>query len=606
MVVGLRNVLIFCLFSSFYFCITAAQASADKNKSARQLDILTKNYYQANLHWEPLAATSSEVNHYNDKFIPPLTDTNIEKRLNQEKTFLALAEQITVEELSLEESLTLEHFIYLRKLAIERSQFPNHHLAINQMYGTHNDFSALGSGDGSQPFTTHKDYHHFVTRSKGYVRYMDSVIEQMRKGIKNGITLPQVLVEKLLPQFKTHIVEKVEDSLFWQPVKNIPPAFTSLQKITITQEYRRLIRDTLVPSFRRFYQFLQVEYLPHARKTIGYSALPNGQAWYQFKIKENISFNSTPHELHEFGKQEVARILSEMRKVKKSVGFSGDLAHFFRFLKQDKQFYFNNEQEVITAYNNIRYKINQKIPELFDLFPTAEYIIKPVEAFRAQSAAGASYNPPSLDGSRPGIFYVNTFNLKAQPKYLLETLSLHEAAPGHHFQISIQQELQNVPSFRRFSYSTVFVEGWALYAESLGHELGLFTDPYMWYGRLSDEQLRAMRLVVDTGMHAFGWTRKRAINYMKANSSLAESDIIAEVERYLAIPGQALAYKVGERVFRQLRAEAKTILGDRFNLKRFHAQILSSGALPMPILNKKIRNWIAQQQKLTTSGSLNH
>jgi uncharacterized protein (DUF885 family) len=297
-------------------------------------------------------------------------------------------------------------------------------------------------------------------------------------------------------------------------------------------------------------------------------------------------------EIHELGLAEVARIRGEMLAVKEKVGVKGDLDAFFKFLEEDPQFYFTNEADLLEAYRDAKRHIDALLPKLFSDFPKADYEIRAVEPFRAASSAGASYQSPSADGSRPGIFYINTFNLKAQPKFGIETLSLHEAAPGHHFQISIQQELTDLPRFRRFTGYTSYVEGWALYAESIGKELGVFTDPYQWYGRLSDEMLRAMRLVVDTGLHSKGWTRERAIRYMLDNSSMAESDVTAEVERYMVIPGQALGYKLGQIHISALRAKAERELGRAFDVREFHSQVLRDGALPMDVLATKIDRWI--------------
>ncbi|MGD9340179.1 MAG: DUF885 domain-containing protein, partial [Chromatiales bacterium] len=297
--------------------------------------------------------------------------------------------------------------------------------------------------------------------------------------------------------------------------------------------------------------------------------------------------------IHELGLAEVARIRSEMEQVRDSVGFEGDLAAFFEYLKTDDTFYYDNAADLLDGYRDLKNRIDALLPALFSDFPAADYEIREVEAFRAQSSAGASYQRPAPDGSRPGIFYVNTHNLRAQPKYGMETLSLHEASPGHHFQVSIQQELTELPRFRRFGGYTAYVEGWALYAESLGRELGLFTDPYQYYGKLNDEQLRAMRLVVDTGLHTEGWSREQAIAFMLENSSLAESDVVAEVERYIAIPGQALSYKIGQIKILELRARAEQKLGDKFDVKAFHSMVLRGGALPMAVLEARTERWIA-------------
>jgi uncharacterized protein (DUF885 family) len=321
--------------------------------------------------------------------------------------------------------------------------------------------------------------------------------------------------------------------------------------------------------------------------------LPDGEAWYAFFVAEHTTTSMTPGEIHQLGLNEVARILGEMDKVRQKVGFEGDLHAFFTYLRTDPKFYYTRGPDLVDGYMEVKKRIDAALPKLFSVFPKADYEVREVEAFRARSAAGAYYQQASADGSRPGIFYVNTYDLKSQPRFGMETLSLHEASPGHHFQQTIQQELTGLPRFRRFGGDyTAYVEGWALYAEFLGPELGLFTDPYRWFGRLNDEQLRAMRLVVDTGLHAKGWTREQAIEYMLTNSTLAPSDVESEVERYIAWPGQALGYKVGDLRIQALRRKAEAALGPRFDVRDFHREVLSDGAVPMEILERKIDRWI--------------
>ena len=362
----------------------------------------------------------------------------------------------------------------------------------------------------------------------------------------------------------------------------------------ITAEYTRTLDGTLLPAYKRLRDFVRDEYLPKTRSTVAWSALPDGEAWYAFYAQEHTTTTMTADEIHQLGLREVKRILGEMDNVRQTVGFKGDLDAFFTFLETDPQFYFTKGDDLVQGYRELKLRIDAALPKVFSVFPKADYEVREVEAFRAQSSAGAYYQQPSADGSRPGIFYVNTFNLKAQPKFGMETLSLHEASPGHHFQVTIQQELEGVPRFRRFGGDyTAYVEGWALYAESLGRELGLFTDPYQWYGRLNDEQLRAMRLVVDTGLHAKGWTREQAIKFMLDNSTMAESDVVSEVERYIAWPGQALGYKVGDLRIQGLRHQAEQALGPKFDLRDFHREVLSDGAVPMDVLEAKVDRWIA-------------
>ena len=485
-----------------------------------------------------------------------------------------------------------------RELAIKGAKFPAHLIPIHQMGGAHSYFATLGSDKSAQPFNTAVDYRNFISRAKGFAIYMDSAIEAMQEGINKSVVLPKALIKKVLPQLQVHMLDDVTQSVFYGPLDMLKDNqdISAEEKAKITQNYIDTIKNIIIPAYTRTFEFMQSTYLPNGRDTFGLADLPNGKAWYEYRIETNTTLPLSAEDIHTFGQEEVARILAEMTLVKETVGFDGDLPAFFEFLRTDAQFFFSSEQALIDGYTQVKEKIDSRVPMLFEVFPKADYEVRAVEAFRAASSAGASYQSPTPDGSRPGIFYINAFNLKAQPKYLMETLSVHEAAPGHHFQIAIQQEVESLPDFRKFGGYTVFAEGWALYAESLGKEMGLFTDPYMWYGRLSDEQLRAMRLVVDTGLHAFGWTRQQAINFMMDNSSLALTDIEAEVERYIAIGGQAVSYKVGERHIRMLRNKAKKALGEKFDVKKFHTQVLIDGALPMPILEAKIDRWIAQQK----------
>ncbi|MFT5674429.1 MAG: hypothetical protein ACI808_000348 [Paraglaciecola sp.] len=578
--------------------VDAVFSEQDLRDESTKLASVLDNYFVESLEMDPVYATFVGEYKYNDKFSPPITPINLAKGLAFEHRYLSAIEGINKAKLSGQDLLSYEIFLRDRKIAIEGDKFPGHLIPLHQMGGAHTYFAALGSGSSAQPFNTAEDYRNFIKRADGFAVYMDSSIIAMREGAQKNIVLPKPLIAKVLPQLLTHLVDDITTSVFYGPLKNLDDNQTidSSEKAAIKATYMKMISEVIIPSYSRVYHFMRDEYAPMGRGSVGLSALPNGKSWYEYRIETNTTLPLSADELHTFGKQEVARILAEMTKVKETVGFSGDLAAFFEFLRTDEQFFFDSEESLIRGYTEVKDKINQRLPMLFEVFPKADYEVRPVEAFRAASSAGASYQGPAPDGSRPGIFYINAFNLKAQPKYLMETLSIHEASPGHHFQITIQQEVEGLPKFRKFGGFTVFAEGWALYAESLGKELGLFTDPYMWYGRLSDEQLRAMRLVVDTGLHAFGWTRQRAIDFMRDNSSLALSDIEAEVERYIVMPGQAVSYKVGERHIRMLRNRAAMALGERFDVKKFHTQVLIDGALPMPILEAKIDRWILSQK----------
>jgi uncharacterized protein (DUF885 family) len=565
---------------------------------SEKANALFQTYFDGNMQMNPVSATYVGISDYNDRFSPPINLQTLAESLAFEEKYLAKIKSIDASVLSGQDLLSYEIFLRDREIAIKGAQFPGHLMPIHQMGGAHSYFASLGSGKSAQPFNTADDYRNFISRAQGFATYMDSAIVAMKEGIEKSIVLPKPLIQKVLPQLQVHMLDDVTQSVFYGPLETLKENenITSTDKEQITKDYIEIIKSTIIPAYGRVYQFMSEEYLPKGRDTVGLSDLPNGKAWYEYRIETNTTLPLTADEIHSFGQQEVARILSQMTKVKETVGFAGDLPAFFEFLRTDEQFFFDSEQALIDAYTQVKEKIDSRLPLLFDVFPKADYEVRAVEAFRAASSAGASYQSPAPDGSRPGIFYINAYNLKAQPKYLMETLSVHEAAPGHHFQIAIQQEVESLPDFRKFGGYTVFAEGWALYAESLGKEMGLFTDPYMWYGRLSDEQLRAMRLVVDTGLHAFGWTRQQAIDFMIDNSSLAPSDIEAEVERYIAIGGQAVSYKVGQRHIRMLRNKAQQILGDKFDVKKFHTQVLIDGALPMPILEAKIGRWIEQQK----------
>lgn len=566
---------------------------ATQQTEAAKLNVILDDHFAENLKLNPIYATFVGVNDYNDQFGEPISAASLQRQLALEQKYLAKVKALDANKLNGQDLLSYEIFLRDREMGVKGFEFDSHLVPFNQMWGVHNFFAMLGSGSSAQPFNTFQDYKNFEKRAEGFAQFMKSAVVAMREGAAKGVVLPKPIVQKVLPQLKAHILDDISQSVFYGPITALAEnkTISEEQKAELTASYEKTIKDVIIPAYRDTYDFVKNEYQAKARDSVGLSALPNGKAWYEYMIATNTTLPLTAEEIHQYGLQEVERILNEMKKVKKTVGFEGDLPAFFTFLKEDDQFFWETEQEVIDAYTAVKDDINSRVGKLFEVFPKSDYQVKAVEPYRAASSAGASYQRPAPDGSRPGIFYINTHDLRAQPKYVKETLSIHEAAPGHHFQIAIQQEVEGLHKFRKFGGYTVFSEGWALYAESLGKELGLFTDPYQWYGRLADEQLRAMRLVVDTGLHAFGWSREQAIDFMRANSSMAESDIVSEVERYISIPGQALSYKVGERKIKLLRDEMKSLLGDKFDIKQFHTQVLIDGAVPMPILESKLKRW---------------
>jgi uncharacterized protein (DUF885 family) len=387
-------------------------------------------------------------------------------------------------------------------------------------------------------------------------------------------------------------VDKPEDSLFWGPVRNMPTDFSQADRERLTAAYSAMISTKILPSYRRLRDFVRDEYLPKCRTSVGLDALPDGVAWYEYNVREITTTDYTPAQIHEIGLAEVARIHGEMRGVMKKVGFEGDLNAFLDYLQEDPKFFWDTREELIQGYVDIKKRVDPRLPDLFEILPKADYEVRAVEPFREKSAAGGQYQAASLDGSRPGIFYANAYDLKARPKWAMEALSLHEGNPGHHFQITIQREQKDLPKFRRFGGYTAYSEGWGLYAESLGSELGMYTDPYQYFGMLEAELWRAIRLVVDTGLHSKGWSREQVLDYMTANSSAAEARRVSEAERYIAIPGQALAYKIGQIKIRELRTRAEKELGPKFDVRAFHTAVLVDGALPLHVLEAKIDRWI--------------
>ncbi len=570
----------------------AAKPSMTAEQASAKLNQLFEENFQAGLKLNPIQATAIGIPGYNDK-LPNFLSPEFQEQSRQfGDEWLAKIKQIDRNLLSGQDRLSYDIYLYNAELGKQGEEFPGELIPINQSSNIANFFAQLGSGQSFQPFKTVEDYDNWLKRIDGGVAIMQQAKTNMQLGIEKGVTQPQALMEKVLPQFKAHIVDDVTKSVFYQPIANFPENFSEEDKKRLTEAYSLAISEKLVPTYKELHRFVEQDYLPKARTTFGLSEHPNGEAWYNYQLKTFTTTDLTAEQIHQFGLNEVARIRSEMEGVMKEVEFEGTLADWFKYVQTNPEFYYDNEEDLLQGYRDLQDKVNKLLPSMFDIQPKSDYEVRAVEAFRAESAAGASYMSGTPDGSRPGIFYVNTFNLKGQPKFGMETLSIHEAAPGHHFQISLQQEVEGLPMFRRFGGLSVFSEGWALYAESIGKEMGMFTDPMQYYGRLSDEMLRAMRLVVDTGLHAKGWSRQKAIDYMMENSSMADTDVVSEVERYIAWPGQAVSYKVGQREISNMRADAEKRLGDKFDIREFHRQVLIDGSLPMPVLKTKINEWV--------------
>ncbi len=589
-----------CAGSTSTFAATAAVAAmetaAQSPAKAAQLDKLYTDFWEASLKFNPIQATFVGDPRYNDQLPNFLSDDFREKTHAFNTEWLAKTKAIGPDGLSGQALLSYNIFVKQQQDQLDGERFRGELMPIDQFNNLALLAVQLGSGTGAQPFATVKDYDDWLARAGKIPTIYDQAIANMREGIKAGIVQPKVLMLKVVPQFDAVIKDKPEDTAFWGPITTLPKDFPAADKARLTDAYRHMIADQLMPSYRKLRAYIADDYMAHTRDTVGMDALPDGQAWYAYSVRMMTTTDETPDQIHTIGLNEVARIKKQMDALRVKLEFKGDLQAFFHYLNTDKKFTFPTEKALLDGYNSVYAKVQKGVPRDFAIQPKAKFEIRPVEAYRAESAAGGSYQPPSEDGKRPGIFYVNTYDLPSRKTWEMEDLFLHEAIPGHHFQLSIQQEQTGLPMFRRFGGETSYAEGYALYCETIGYELGMYTDPYQKFGQLQNEQFRAMRLVVDTGLHSKGWTREQAIQYMLDNSAMSKTDVIAEVERYIAMPAQALAYKTGQMKITELRARAANELGAKFDVRAFHTELLKDGALPLAVLEMKIDRWVASQK----------
>jgi uncharacterized protein (DUF885 family) len=465
---------------------------------------------------------------------------------------------------------------------------------INHMDGVQVFYPVFSSGNGAAPFKTLADYENNLKRHREFPANIDCSIGRFREGLKTGILDTKLTVRNIIEQLELQLARKPEDSPYYGPVKSFPDDVAQTDRVRLREEYARIISTDLHPAYRRLRDFLATEYLPNARDGAGLVHMKNGRALYDFLIENSTTIKMDAAEIHDLGLNEVSRIRAGIEALRKQVGFNGGVPELFEHLRTDSQFHPPSADWLRDRYTAIGKQVDSRISEQFSILPKAKLEIRPVEPFREKTEAGGSYLVGTPDGSRPGVFYFNTCDLPSGNICGMETLYLHEGSPGHHFQISLAQENEALPAFMRFGGNTAFVEGWALYAETLGPELGLFKDPYQQFGHLNDEMLRAMRLVVDTGIHSKGWTRDQAIEFMLTNSGMSRTDATAEVERYIAIPGQALAYKIGALTIQRLKLRAQRELAARFDPRQFHATVLTTGALPLEVLERKVETWISQ------------
>lgn len=567
----------------------------DKSKSGKLHEIF-QSYYDEYLELNPIDATYRGDSRFNHILGNTLSEKYRKESYQLVRSTLERLREIPRDELSEEDKLNFDIFLYSRQYELEGYVNDSVRKAslvpMRQIFSFPNMLAIFGSGGSAQPFKTVEDYERWLQRLSQFPDWVDSAIANMQQGMKEQIVLPRIIVERTLPQLKAHVVSEIEKSIFYKPIESFPTNFSDADRQNLTRQFTAAIQKHVVPSYSRLHDFMAEEYKP--RDSFGLVGVPAGFAWYQHAVKGYTTTDLSIDEIHRLGLKEVAYYQQEMEKVKQALGGGGELSDFLAQVRDDPRYYFSSRKEIVGAYEAVRAKVDPQLDRLFRVKPKTDYVIKPVEAFREKSSPMASYNRPAADGSRPGVFYINTGEPQTRARYLVEALSVHEAAPGHHFQIALSQEQGGLPAFRRYGGFTAYIEGWGLYSEVLGGELGLYTDPLQKLGELTLGMWRACRLVVDTGIHGMGWSRDKAIAWMMQNLPMPEQEIAVEVERYMALPGQALSYKVGQLKISQLRAYAESELGGEFDIRAFHDQVLLGGAVPLDILEARIQGWVAR------------
>ena len=560
--------------------------------ASEQLNQLISDQWEAWMRWDPLFATSCGDHRYNDR-LPAAGEEHYASWRDQLADFRRNLDMIEVG--SLQPADRLNHILFARMLEDEIASLEAHvhRLPISKAGGFHIYFPDLYQ---LSPFGTVRDYENFLARLEGFRSYFEDSVGLMRLGLSTGFLPARVTLEGVNLSLRAHILDDPAKSVFYKPFEQYPAAITGAEKRRLCSAAKKIILGSVVPAYQALLQFLETEYVPGARQGIAAAELPGGLAHYQGRIRHYTTLDLPPEAIHSTGMDEVNRIRTEMNAVIGKTGFKGGFRAFVDFLRSDPRFYVTSAEALLEKTALVLKRMDGELPRMFKTLPRLPYGIREIPDYSAPGNTTAYYQPGSGDGTVAGNYYVNTYDLGSRPLYEIEALSLHEAVPGHHLQIALQQELTDLPNFRRFSGFTAFVEGWALYSERLGLESGFYQDPYSDFGRLSYEMWRACRLVVDTGMHALGWKRQQAIDFMVENSSSTLLNITNEVDRYIAWPGQALAYKLGELKIRALRSQAEKELGQHFNLREFHDAILLAGALPLDILENRISEWLARQK----------
>lgn len=558
-----------------------------------RLNTFLEEEWEWQLKESPVFATLVGDLRYNDQ-LDDFSLEAVERRKQHEVEALKKLQGFNRAKLSPAGQLNYDLYLDRLKTSVEGHRFLDELMPINQLGGIQQEGPSLVS---AFPFRNTKEYDDYISRLKKFPIAFDQTISVMKIGLEKGITPPKITLRDVAKQIQAQIVKDPKESPFYEPLKTFPETIPAADQQRLRDASAEAIQNGIVPAYQKLYTFWTEQYYPKTRETIGYSALPNGKEWYQYRIKVFTTTDRTPQQIHELGLKEVKRIRAEMDELIRSTDFQGSFPEFLEFLRKDPQFYYTKPEDLLTGYRDICKRIDPELPKLFGKLPQNTYGVREVPAYSAPSQTTAYYNSGSMKAGRPGWFYANTYKLEMRPKWEMEALSIHEAVPGHHLQISLAQELENVPKFRNYGGYTAYVEGWGLYSESLGTEMGFYKDPYSKFGQLTYQMWRAVRLVVDTGMHEFGWDRQKAIDFFKSNSSKPEHDIIVEIDRYIVTPGQALAYKIGELKMKELRKYATDTLGKDFDIREFHDHLLGDGALPLSILENRIKEYVTQKSR---------
>jgi uncharacterized protein (DUF885 family) len=565
------------------------------NAETAELYRIVETYFDQYLALNPIRATELGDHRFDDRFGDYLSMSWVADSLGIEQESLEKLQAIDRQQLAGPDLVTYEAFKRQRELSIGGYRYPSELLAINQFASWPGVFAQLGSGKGAHPFRTTRDYDNFLARMDGFVVWVDQAINNLRAGVTKGVVLPTIVVERTLPQLEAFgRLDDPRQTVFWQPLLNFPAGPSVPERRRLLQAYDEKLRTRVLPAYRRLHDYLAQEYLPKARDTVSWSALPSGDLWYAHLVRYYTSTGMTPEDVHELGLREVARLRGNLVGLQGALGIAGDPRVVFDAMRTDPRFQFGSAQSLLASYEALRARVDARMPALFLRQPAAVLEIRPIEGFRAVAATAASYSPPGATGAGAGLFYVNTSELASRLSFAIDATYLNQVVPGRHYQAALAQETPNLPRYQRYGDDAAFVAGWALYAESLGSELGLYADPYSQFGALDSELRRAAALVVDTGLHAKGWSRQRAIDYLRANTASGEADIIVEVDRYIARPGEA--DKVGQLKILALRRRAEQRLGERFNVRDFHEQVVGGGSLPLPVLESRIENWIKSRR----------